>query len=472
MIPIILSGGSGTRLWPLSRKSFPKQYLSIKKDSEETLLQKTFTRLKSLKDIRNPFIICNEEHRFIVAEQMRSINVNPNEILLEPFGKNTAPAIALAVLKLLEKNNDELILILSADHEIEKNNIFLETINKAKIYAENGRIVTFGIIPNSAETGYGYIEAENKLDEEKMKGERISRFLEKPKQDLAIELIKDKKFSWNSGIFLSKASVILNELNKFQPELVKYCREAIKEIASDLDFLRVNKKYFSRCPSISIDVAIMERTNLGTVLPLKAGWSDIGSWKTVWESEKKDQNNNSAQGNIISIDSNNCYFRSGEKLMVGLGLKDLIVVDTSDALLISEKNKSQEIKNVVNQLKSEGYKEGEVHKKVYRPWGHFISIASGERWQVKNIQVNPGAKLSLQMHHHRSEHWIVVSGTAKVEVNEKEFILCENESTYIPLASKHRLSNPGKIPLVLIEVQSGAYLNEDDILRFDDKYGR
>ena len=292
MIPIILSGGSGTRLWPLSRKSFPKQYLSIKKDNKNSLLQKTYKRLKNFKGIKNPFIICNEEHRFIVAEQMRSINVKPNSILLEPIARNTAPAIALAALKVLEENKDELILILSADHEIANQESFLEAINKAKFYANNGRIVTFGIVPNSAETGYGYIEAEKELDEKNMKGENIARFLEKPNKDLAIELIKNKKFTWNSGIFLCKASVILNELNKFQPELVENCKEAIKEIYSDLDFLRIKKKHFIKCPSISIDVAIMEKTNLGTVLPLNVGWSDIGSWKAVWENELKDQTNN------------------------------------------------------------------------------------------------------------------------------------------------------------------------------------
>ncbi len=472
MIPIILSGGSGTRLWPLSRRSFPKQYLSIKKDKKNSLLQNTFLRLKNFKGIKNPIIICNEEHRFIVAEQMRSINVDPNAILLEPFGRNTAPAIALSALKVLEKNKDDLILILSADHEIENTTLFLEAINKAKTYAEKGRIVTFGILPKTAETGYGYIEAESELDVTTMNGENIERFLEKPKKELAIKLIKDKKFSWNSGIFMSKASVILNELNKFQPELVRNCREAIKEISSDLDFLRVNEKYFEKCPSISIDVAVMEKTNLGTVLPLNTGWSDIGSWEAVWENESKDKNNNVVNENIHAVDSNNCYFRSDDKLIVGIGLQNLIIVDTNDALLISDKNKSQDIKMIVDQLKNNGIKQGEIHKKVYRPWGSFLSIAEDDRWQVKSINVKPGAKLSLQMHHHRSEHWIVVSGTAKVRIDEKEFILCENESTYIPLGSKHRLTNPGKIPLVLIEVQSGPYLNEDDILRFEDNYGR
>ena len=472
MIPIILSGGSGTRLWPLSRKSFPKQYLAVKKDNKNSLLQKTFLRLQKFKGIKNPIIICNEEHRFIVAEQMRSIKVNPNSILLEPFGRNTAPAIALSALKVLENNKDDLMLILSADHEIENTNMFLKALNKAKTYAEKGRIVTFGIIPDSAETGYGYIEAENELDIKSMRGEKIVRFLEKPKKELAIKLIENKKFSWNSGIFVSKASVILNELCKFQPDLVKNCKKAIKEISSDLDFLRVKEKDFKRCPSISIDVAVMEKTNLGSVLPLQAGWSDIGDWKAVWENERKDINNNVVSENIIALDSKNCYFRTEDKLIVGVGLDNLIVVDTNDALLISDKNKSQEIKTIVDQLKKKSIRQGEIHKKVYRPWGSFLSIAEDDRWQVKSINVNPGAKLSLQMHHHRSEHWIVVSGTAKVRIDEKEFVLCENESTYIPLGSKHRLTNPGKIPLVLIEVQSGPYLNEDDIIRFEDNYGR
>jgi len=472
MIPVILAGGSGTRLWPLSRKSFPKQFLAIKKENKFSLLQETYLRLKNLESLSKPIIICNEEHRFITAEQMREIKVDTQAIILEPFGKNTAPAITLAALKSLKDFKDPLLLILSADHIIQDQEVFIKAINKAKPFANQGRIVTFGILPTSAHTGYGYIEAESELCQKMLKGEKIKRFLEKPSKEIANKLIQDKKYSWNSGIFLCKASVILKELNKFAPEIIKYCESAIEKITTDLDFLRINKSFFSKCPSLSIDVAVMEKTNLGTVLPLDAGWNDIGSWQAVWENETKDSNNNVLQGKAIFKDSKNCYSRSDEKLVVGLGLEDLIIIDTKDALLISNKNNTQEIKSIVDQLKEKGFKEGERHKKVYRPWGNFLSISEAKRWQVKRIEVKPGAKLSLQMHHHRSEHWIVVSGTAKVQINDDEFIICENQSTYIPLGSKHRLFNPGRIPLVLIEVQSGAYLEEDDILRFEDKYGR
>ncbi|MBO6989181.1 MAG: mannose-1-phosphate guanylyltransferase/mannose-6-phosphate isomerase [Prochlorococcus marinus XMU1422] len=472
IFPVILCGGRGSRLWPLSRETYPKQFLNLNSNNNKSLLQETILRTKSIKNIKNPIFICNEEHRFIVAEQLRSIKIKPHSILLEPFGRNTAPAILISALIALEKEDDPNLLILSSDHEIKNENHFLDIINEGLKYSEKNRLVTFGVIPTSAETGYGYIEANQKFDDEFIKGVDIKRFVEKPDQETANQYIKDKRFTWNSGIFLFKAKMIISEIKKLSPLVYKSCSKAFSKNLKDLDFTRIDKDSFAKCPNISIDVAVMEKTKLGTVLPFKAGWSDIGSWKTVWETSKKDENGNFLKGNVISKDVKNCYLRSEDRLIVGIGINNLSIVETQDAVLIADLRQSQKVKNVVEELKAKGISEGQEHLKIYRPWGHYLSVSKEKSWQVKLICVKPGEKLSLQMHHHRSEHWVVVKGTAKVLLNSKEIILSVNESTYIPIGAKHRLSNPGKIPLQIIEIQSGTYLGEDDIVRFEDNYGR
>ena len=472
IIPVILCGGSGTRLWPLSRKSFPKQFLSINENNNKSLLQSTQERIKEIEGIKDPILICNEEHRFLVAEQMREINIDPSIILLEPFGRNTAPAVTLAALKSLQLEEDPTLLILSSDHIISDEEKFIKVIAAGLKYTEKERLVTFGIIPKSPETKYGYIKSEEPLLEDQFKGSKISSFIEKPDLNTARKIIKDKRYSWNSGIFLFKANLILDEIKKFIPEVFNHCEKSLNEELYDLDFQRLNKQYFFKCPNISLDVAVMEKTNKGMVLPLKAGWTDIGSWDAVWEISNKDKDGNFKKGNVISKNTKNSYLNSEKRLIATIGIDNLIVIETSDVILVANKNQSQEVKEIVNSLKEKGLPEGKEHKKIYRPWGFYESIAEDDRWQVKLINVKPGQKLSLQMHHHRSEHWIVVKGTAKVEIDGKEIIIHENQSSYIPLGSKHRLSNPGKIPLKLIEVQSGSYLGEDDIERFEDNYGR
>ena len=472
LIPVILCGGTGTRLWPLSRASYPKQYLALNSNSQKSLLQETQERLCGLEKLKDPILICHEDHRFIVAEQMRQINIDPTAILLEPIGRNTAPAITIAALKATEGGADPMLLILAADHKIPEKAKLQRVIEAGRIEANKGRLVTFGIIPTSPETGYGYIEAISPLSNETLQGSPIARFIEKPNLNTAKQFINDERFTWNSGIFLFKASAIINEMEKLAPEIVRCCRHALEEEMNDLDFQRVEREAFLRCPNVSIDVAVMEKTNLGTVLPLNAGWSDIGNWKTLWDSSEKDDDGNVIEGNVISKDNKNCYLRSENRLIVGLGIENLVVVETNDAILISHKNHAQNVKKIVKQLEEEGRTEAKAHSKIYRPWGHYTTVVEGKRWQVKRIEVKPGATLSLQMHHHRAEHWIVVKGTAIVEINNEQNLLGENQSTYIPLGSKHRLSNPGRMPLVLIEVQSGAYLGEDDIVRFEDQYGR
>ena len=472
IFPVILCGGTGSRLWPLSRKSYPKQFLSINNNTAKSLLQSTQERIKNLKGLKDPILICSEEHRFLVAEQMREINVNPNSILLEPFGRNTAPAITLAALKALEIEEDPILLVLSSDHIIGDENQFIKVIESGIEYANEERLVIFGVIPDSPDTGYGYIKSQIPLEGSVIKGSKIENFIEKPDFDTANQLIKDKRYTWNSGMFIFKAKSILKEVENHSPDVLKYCKEALEEKLFDLDFQRLNKNAFEKCPNISIDIAVMEKTNIGTVLPLEANWTDIGSWDAIWKISKKDINNNFIEGKIVTKNTNDCYLKSEKRLIATIGIKNLIIVETSDAILVADKSQSQEVKNIVNSLKEKGIPEGQEHKRIYRPWGFYESLIDEERWQVKIINVNPGGKLSLQKHHHRSEHWIVVNGTANVEIDEKEITLHENQSSYIPIGSKHRLSNPGKIPLKLIEVQSGSYLGEDDIERFEDNYGR
>ncbi len=472
IIPVILSGGTGTRLWPISRKSFPKQYLDILKKYNFSLLQQTYKRLEGIDQLDNPIIICNEEHRFIVAEQFREIDYTPKSIILEPFGKNTAPAITIAALEALSYKDDPILLILSADHEIKNRDKFQRMILEAIQFAENGNIVTFGVPPISPETGYGYIECGKGVNSLYKEAKDINRFVEKPSYELALSFIKDKNYLWNSGIFISKAHVLIDELKKYSPDTYKHCLKTFKSKYSDLDFHRLANEDFKKCPSISFDLAIMEKTDLGIVLPLDAGWSDVGSWKSLWEISEKDNDGNVLDGKVLTKDSKNCYLSSEERLVVGIGLNNLLIVETNDAILISDKDKSQLVKEIIPLLNKKNFQEGEIHKKVFRPWGSYTSIEENSTWKIKKIIVNPYASLSLQMHKYRSEHWVVVSGTAKVQIGNIIKKLIVNESIYVPCGTQHRLSNPSNIPLTLIEVQSGSYVGEDDIIRLEDNYGR
>ena len=472
IIPIILCGGTGSRLWPLSRKSYPKQYIDVSSENKNSLLQKTIKRITNINNLKAPILVCNEEHRFIAAEQIRELGIKATSILLEPFGRNTAPAVTLAALIALKKEEDPLLVVLSSDHEVKDNKKFIEAIEKGINYAEDGNLVTFGVVPNSPETGYGYIKSEKPYNANNLEGENIIEFTEKPELELAKEFLKDKRYYWNSGIFAFKAKTIIKEIENLSPEILICCKKSINQSQIDLDFQRIEKESFKKCQDISIDVAVMEKTKLGKIIPMSVGWSDIGNWNAMWDFSKKDDFGNHLQGNILLKKSKNCYVKSENKLLVGLGLENIIIVDTNDATLIANRDESQGVKNIVKELIDNGIPQGITHQKVYRPWGHYQSLVEDPRWQVKLIYVKPGEKLSLQMHHHRSEHWVVVSGTAKVENGEKIIYLSENQGTYIPLGAKHRLTNPGKIPLTLIEVQSGSYVGEDDIVRFEDKYGR
>ncbi len=476
LVPVILCGGTGTRLWPLSRASYPKQYWALAGDGEETLLQQTQLRLAGLPGLAPPLLICNEDHRFIVAEQMRQIDVDPAGILLEPIGRNTAPAVAVAALQATAQGDDPLLLVLAADHVIRDAERFRASVCAGLAAAAAGRLVTFGIVPTAAETGYGYIEAAEALpldgDAAPARPVPIARFVEKPDQATAEAFLATGRFTWNSGMFLFRSSAILAELERLAPEVVSACRSALEHDAADLDFLRLEREAFAGCPNVALDVAVMEQTTLGSVLPLQAGWSDVGSWSALWETADQDAAGNVLRGRVISQSSRNCYLRSEHRLVVGLGVEDLVVVETDDVVLVAHRDCAQDVKSVVGLLEQAGARESRAHRKIYRPWGSYDGVVEGERWQVKTIVVNPGASLSLQMHHHRAEHWVVVQGTALVEKDGSQELLSENQSTYIPLGSRHRLSNPGRIPMEMIEVQSGSYLGEDDILRFEDRYGR
>jgi len=463
--PIILSGGSGTRLWPLSRKLNPKQFISL--INETTLFQDTILRLP--KDVANPLVICNEEHRFLAAEQLRQIDKESNGIILEPVGKNTAPAIALAALKFINNGEDPLLLVLSADHLIKNINAFHQSIEVAEKLAENNKLVTFGIVPDKAETGYGYIKAniDNTADYYK-----IQSFTEKPNEKDAKKYLNSGKYLWNSGMFMFKASTYLQELEKFEPEILNSCKKSLQTEFKDKEFIRLNNDEFYKCPEQSVDYAVMEHTKDGVVVPLDANWSDIGSWDALWDAKNKDKNGNVSEGDVILDKVENTYAYSSNRLVSVIGTSDLVIVDTQDALLVADKKYSQNIKNIVNQLKNSGRSEADNHRKVFRPWGYYDSIDANDGFQVKRILVNPGAKLSLQKHQHRAEHWIVVRGIAQITCGNEVFSLKENQSTYIPKGTVHRLENQEKTPLEIIEIQTGNYLGEDDIIRLEDDYQR
>ena len=475
LTPVILSGGAGTRLWPLSRELYPKQLLAL--TGERTMLQQTALRLEGLA-ATPPVIVCNEAHRFLVAEQLRQLNVEPRAMLLEPFGRNTAPAIALAAHAALKAaastpDADPVLLVLPADHVIRDVPTFQKAVRVALPAAEQGKLVTFGVVPNAPETGYGYIQRSDAGQRGIAEGvHRIARFVEKPAADKAAQFVKSGEYYWNSGMFMFRARRYLQELERLAPEIAKVCAGAFAAAKSDLDFTRIDPKAFESCPSDSIDYAVMEKTADAVVVPLDAGWSDVGSWAALHGASEADSHGNVSHGDVIAEDSGGCYLYSESRLVAVVGLQDHVVIETKDAVLVAPKERVQDVKKLVFRLKEQGRYEHSLHREVFRPWGSYDSIENGPRFQVKRLKVKPGATLSLQMHHHRAEHWIVVSGTARITRGDEVFLLEENQSTYIPIGVRHRIENPGKIPVHIIEVQSGAYLGEDDIVRFEDRYGR
>ena len=466
IVPVILSGGSGTRLWPLSRKLYPKQFINLV-NNNTTLFQDTIMRLPD--EVSSPIIICNEDHRFIVAEQLRQIKSSNKGIILEPVGKNTAPAIAIAAMSLLNEKEDPILLVLSADHLIDDNKKFRNSIKIASKIAENGKMVTFGVQPNKPEIGYGYIEVDNSKKSEYY---NIISFREKPNLEIAQKYLNSGNYYWNSGIFIFKASAYLKELEKYEPEIYAICKKSCTKVSQDFDFIRLDNKEFYKCPDKSIDYAVMEKTNAGVVVPFDSSWSDIGSWEALWDSKSKDSNNNVSEGDVILSKVKNSYIHSSNRLVSVNDLSDLIIIDTQDAILVSSKKNSQNIKYIVQKLKNDNRSESDNHRKVYRPWGYFDSIDNGEGFQVKRLFINPGAKLSLQKHQKRAEHWVVVKGVALVTCTEKKYKLTENQSTYIPKGEIHRIENCEKTPLEIIEIQTGNYLGEDDITRLEDDYER
>lgn len=475
--PVVLCGGSGSRLWPLSREAFPKQLLSL--SGEGSMLQDTLGRLDSMPaaigELLPPILVGNEEYRFLLAVQMRQIGVKADALLLEPFGRNTAPALTLAALLAYKDDIDPVLVVMPADHVIQDEAAFRGALAVASRLAASGKLVTFGIVPQGPETGYGYILMGQGLENG---AHQVDRFVEKPALDTAREYVESGRYLWNSGIFVIKASVWLDKLAQCRPDILEACRGAFEARACDVDFIRPGREAFEACPSESIDYAVMEPltaevANDGevVVVPLDVGWSDVGAWSALWEISDKDADGNVFKGDVVAVDTVNTLVMS-ERLVATVGLKDAVVIETSDAILVAGLDKIQKVKEVVGQLKAAKRAEPVTHRKVYRPWGWYDSIDCGARFQVKRIVVNPGGVLSLQMHHHRAEHWIVVSGTARVTKGEEVFLVTENESTYIPLGVQHRLENPGTLPLEMIEVQSGSYLGEDDIVRFEDTYGR
>ncbi len=466
IIPVILSGGAGTRLWPLSREMYPKQLLPL--TSERTMLQDTALRLQGIANATAPIIVCNESHRFMVAEQMRSIKLAPAAILLEPVGRNTAPAVALAALQAQARNPDAVMVVAPADHVVRDPKAFHAAAQVAIAAAREGKLVTFGIVAHAPETGYGYIRRGAGAGP----AYPVAQFVEKPPVQKAREYVESGEYYWNSGMFVFKAARFLDELQRLAPIILDAARASFTAAKADLDFIRIEKRSFEACPNDSIDYAVMEKTQEAVVVPLDAGWSDVGSWSSLFDALPADEQGNVLRGDVLAHDSLDCFVHSTSRLVAVVGLKDHVVVETKDAVLVAPKDRVQDVKELVARIKQSGRTETSLHREVFRPWGSYDSIDFGDRFQVKRLTVNPGAILSLQMHHHRAEHWIVVSGTARITCDEKTFLLSENESTYIPIGSRHRIENPGKVPLHIVEVQSGSYLGEDDIVRFEDSYGR
>ncbi len=465
MIPVILSGGSGTRLWPLSRAAYPKQFLALTGD--RTLLQDTVLRLDGVADMQAPLLICNEEHRFLVAEQMRGIGCHPRSILLEPVARNTAPAVALAALL---ADPDDVLLVLPADHVIAETKVFQAAIAVAVEHATRGELVTFGIVPDRAETGYGYICAARQQDSRE--AARVERFVEKPDAATAQAYIDSGQYYWNSGMFAFRAGVYLAELGRWRPDILAACEQAMGAVTDDLDFGRVDTGAFTACPAESIDYAVMEHTDKAVMVPLQAGWNDVGSWSALWDLASRCEQGNAVSGDVLAVDTHNSYLHAENRLLATVGVTDLVVVETNDAILVAHRDRVQDVKEVVRQLKAGDRTEADSHRKVFRPWGYYDSIAKNHRYQAKRIVVNPGAKLSLQKHRHRAEHWVVVQGTALVTRGDEQLTLEVNQSTYIPVGMVHSLENRSAEALEIIEVQTGDYLGEDDIIRLEDKYGR
>jgi mannose-1-phosphate guanylyltransferase len=465
--PVILCGGSGTRLWPLSRQAYPKQFIQL--NGSATMLQDSIARQSDL-DAADAIFVCNEEHRFITAEQIRIYGFQHAGIILEPIARNTAPAIALASLHAIAKGEDPVLLVLPADHVIKDREAYCSTIQKAITLAEKGELLTFGIVPLRPETGYGYICLGDQTDDSDIC--QVKAFVEKPDLSTAETYFKSGEYLWNSGIFMFRAKRYLQELEKFRPDIFEACSKAMANARADLDFIRVDPKAFSACPADSIDYAVMEKTDRAMVVKMESSWSDIGSWKALWEINDKDEDGNYLKGDVMVHNTRNSLVMAGNRLVAVQGIDNVAVIDTEDVVLVGSLDQAQEIKTLVSRLQSMNRPEIKYHRKVYRPWGKYDCVDKGTRFQVKRLTVKPGAKLSVQMHHHRAEHWVVVSGSAKVHIGEKSILLTENQSTYIPVGKTHSLENPGKIPLNIIEVQTGAYLEEDDIVRFDDQYGR
>ena len=508
LIPVILSGGSGSRLWPLSRAMRPKQFLGV--TEERSLFQATLARLQGLQPSISPIVVANTDHRFLVADQCLQMGITPHTLILEPLARNTAPAIAAAALQALavspstatseqvkkvgaasdgESDLDAVLLVLPSDHVITDTAAFHHAVREGYACAQAGALVTFGIVPTHAETGYGYVKAapratpassaDSSFGSASADSQRASRaalpvsaFIEKPSLATAEQYLHDGGYYWNSGMFLFRADIFLQELATHNPAMAEACQRAHTNATKDMDFLRLDAAAFGPSPSDSIDYAVMEKTNKAMVIPLDAGWNDVGAWPAVWQLQPQDQAGNATRGDALLHDTQNCYVHADHRLVTLVGTQDLVVVETSDAVLVAHKDKAQDVKKIVEALKAKGRPEADLHREVFRPWGAYDSIDHGDRYQVKRISVKPGARLSLQMHHHRAEHWIVVSGTAKVTIGEKEQLVAETQSVYIPIGEKHCLENPGKLPLELIEVQSGSYLGEDDIVRFEDRYGR
>ena len=466
--PVILTGGAGSRLWPLSREHYPKPLLPLFGD--RTMLQETAVRLADLPGVQAPIFVCNEEHRFLVAEQVQALGRTTASILLEPEGRNTAPALTVAALYLLEKDPDAVMVVMPADHVIPDKSIFESAVQRGIALANAGHLVTYGVVPAHAETGYGYIRRGDAL--EGGDAYRVSRFVEKPDLATAQGYVDSGEYYWNSGIFTMRADAWIAEMERFAPAILEACKTAVTTGKRDEDFCRVGKEAFLSSPSDSIDYAVMEKTDKAAVVPLDAGWSDVGAWSALWEISERDASGNVMQGDVLTFDVRDTLVLAQHRCVAAIGLEGAVVIETPDAVLVTHRDRAQDVKEIVNQLKKSGRNEYKFHRRVFRPWGDYEGIDNGARYQVKRLTVKPGAQLSLQMHHHRAEHWIVVKGTARVTRGEDVFILSENESTYIPLGTKHRLENPGTIPLEIIEVQSGSYLGEDDIVRFQDVYNR